>query len=146
MAARGISLRVAPAGQRLSMVHAEDLARGLICAAEAEGRGLYYMTDGMIHTYESISEQIARAVGKKTRTISVPAGLADLVSRAERLRGSLTGTKPLLTPDRALELSQEDWTCDDTRARLDIDYDSSISLPDGMRMTAEWYRSAGWLR
>ena len=145
MAARGISLRVAPAGQRLSMVHAEDLARGLICAAEAEGRGLYYMTDGMIHTYESISEQIARAVGKKTRTISVPPGLADLVSRAERLRGSLTGTKPLLTPDRALELSQDDWTCDDTRARLDIDYDSSISLPDGMRMTAEWYRSVGWL-
>jgi nucleoside-diphosphate-sugar epimerase len=145
MAARGISLRVAPAGQRLSMVHAEDLARGFVCAAEAEGRGLYYMTDGMIHTYESISEQISRAVGRKTRTIAVPRGIADLVSRADRFRGSLTGTKPLLTPDRALELSQDDWTCDDTRARLDIDYESSISLPDGMRKTAEWYRSVGWL-
>jgi nucleoside-diphosphate-sugar epimerase len=68
-----------------------------------------------------------------------------MISRAERLRGSLTGTKPLLTPDRALELSQHDWTCDDTHARLDIDYESTISLPDGMRMTAEWYRVHGFL-
>ena len=145
LAKYGLALRVAPPGQRLSMVHAEDLARGLVRAAEAEGRGVYYMTDGMIHTWEGIMEQIARAVGKRPRVIGVPSGLADIVSRAERLRGSLTGTKPLLTPDRALELSQYDWTCDDTRARLDIDYESSISLPEGMRMTAEWYRAHGFL-
>lgn len=145
LAKYGLALRVAPPGQRLSMVHAEDLARGLVRAAEAEGRGVYYMTDGMIHTWEGIMEQIARAVGKRPRVIGVPSGVADIVSRAERLRGSLTGTKPLLTPDRALELSQHDWTCDDTRARLDIDYESSISLPDGMRMTAEWYRAHGFL-
>ncbi len=145
LAKLGLALRVAPPGQRLSMVYAEDLARGLICAAEAEGRGVYYMTDGMIHTWESVTEQVARVVGKRSRTIGVPAAVADLLSRAERMRGSLTGTKPLLTPDRALELSQMDWTCDDTRARLDIDYESSISLPDGMRLTADWYRKEGWI-
>ncbi len=145
LALRGVAFRVAPPGQRLSMIHAEDLARGLVCAAEAEGRGLYYMTDGMIHTYESITEQIARAVGKPVRIIGVPGAVADAVSRADRLRASLTGAKPLLTPDRVIELSQLDWTCDDTRARLDIDYESTISLPDGMRMTAEWYRNQGWL-
>ena len=145
MAIRGIALRVAPAGQRLSMIHAEDLARGLVCAAEAEGRGLYYMTDGMIHTYESITEQIARAVGNRVRIIGIPLSVADMAARADRLRGSLLGAKPLLTPDRVLELSQDDWTCDDTRARLDIDYESSITLPDGLRMTAEWYRTVGWL-
>ena len=145
MAIRGVALRVAPAGQRLSMVHAEDLARGLVCAAEAEGRGLYYMTDGMIHTYESITEQIARAVGKRVKTLGVPIAVADVAARADRLRGSLLGTKPLLTPDRVLELSQPDWTCDDTRARLDIDYESRIALPDGLRATAEWYKSVGWL-
>lgn len=146
LALQGVALRVAPSGQRLSMIHAEDLARGLICAAEGEGRGVYYMTDGMVHTWESVMAQVARAVGKIPRVISVPGGLADLVSRAERMRGILTGSKPLLTPDRALELSQLDWTCDDSFARLDLGYESSISLPDGMRMTAEWYRAHGWLR
>lgn len=145
LALRGLALRVAPVGQRLSLVYAGDLARGLVCAAEAEGRGLYYMTDGMVHTWESIIEQVFRAVGRKPRVIPVPRALAGAIARAERVRGSLTGAKPLLTPDRLFELSQYDWTCDDTRARLDIDYESAVSLPDGMRMTAEWYRSNGWL-
>ena len=65
--------------------------------------------------------------------------------RLEMLRASLFGGKPLLTPGRIIELSQASWTCDDTRARLDIDYESSIALPDGIRSTAEWYRSNRWL-
>ncbi len=145
LAMRGLALRVAPEGQRLSLVFVEDLARGLVCAAEAEGRGLYYMTDGMVHTWESIIEQVFRAVGKKPHVLAIPGAVANTIARAERMRGSITGSKPLLTPDRVLELSQYDWTCDDTRARLDIDYESAVSLPDGMRMTAEWYRANGWL-
>jgi nucleoside-diphosphate-sugar epimerase len=145
LAARGVALRVAPEGQQLSMVHVEDLTRGLACAAETEGRGLYYMTDGMIHTWESVLDNVSRAVGKKTKTIAVAPFLADGLSRLEVLRASMFGSKPLLTPDRIIELSQSSWTCDDTRARLDIDYESSIALPDGMRSTAEWYRKQGWL-
>lgn len=145
LVSRGLALRVAPEGQKLSMVHAEDLARGLACAAETEGRGLYYMTDGMIHTWESVIENVSRAVGKKPRVIGVPSGIADFIATADQFRASLFGAKPLLTPDRMKELSQDNWTCDDTRARLDIDYESSISLPDGFKATAEWYRSNKWL-
>jgi dihydroflavonol-4-reductase len=145
LVSRGLALRVAPEGQKLSMVHAEDLARGLACAAETEGRGLYYMTDGMVHTWESIIEHVARAVGKNPRVIGVSSGVADFIARAEQFRASLFGAKPLLTPDRMKELSQQNWTCDDTRARLDIDYESSISLPDGLKSTAAWYRTNKWL-
>lgn len=145
LAARGIALRVAPEHQLLSLVHVEDLARGLARAAETEGRGLYYMTDGMVHTWESVLDNVARAVGKRTKIIAIPQFVADGLSRLEILRASMFGSKPLLTPDRIIEMSQSSWTCDDTRARLDIDYESSITLPDGMRSTAEWYRKQGWL-
>jgi dihydroflavonol-4-reductase len=146
LAARGLALRVAPENQRLSLVHVEDLARGFVCAAEAEGRGLYYMTDGMLHTWESIMEAIARVVRKTPRVIAIPPGVARLIARAETLRASVLGSKPLLTTGRITELMQGDWSCDDTRARLDLDYESSISLPDGLKMTAEWYRANKWLR
>lgn len=145
LVSRGLALRVAPEGQKLSMVHAEDLARGLACAAESEGRGLYYMTDGMIHTWESVIEHVSRAVGKKPRVVGVPSGVAEFISRGEQFRASLMGAKPLLTPGRMKELSQQNWTCDDTRARLDIDYESSISLPEGLKSTAAWYRANKWL-
>lgn len=145
LAARGLALRVAPEGQRLSLIHAEDLARGLACAAETEGRGLYYMTDGMVHTWESVMGHIARAIGKAPRVVSVAPGVATFVSRIEMLRASIFGAKPLLTPDRVTELTQASWTCDDTRARLDIDFESEIALPDGIKGTADWYRAQGWL-
>ena len=103
------------------------------------------MTDGMVHTWESVAESISRAVGRKAKVLSIPPMVADGLSRLEVLRASLFGSKPLLTPDRITELSQSSWTCDDTRARLDIEYESSISLPDGFRMTADWYRAQGWL-
>ena len=145
LVSKGLALRIAPEGQRLSLVHVEDLARGFVSAAESEGRGLYYMTDGMIHTWESIIDNIARAVGKKPKVIAIPSSLADMISRADVFRSSFIGAKPLLTPDRILELTQANWTCDDTRARLDIDYESSISLPEGLKSTADWYRSQRWL-
>jgi nucleoside-diphosphate-sugar epimerase len=145
MAARGIAFRVAPENQLLSMVHVEDLARGMVQAVEREGRGRYYMTDGMTHTWAAIMESISRAVGTTPRVIGIPAGVADFVSRTERLRASIMGSKPLLTPGRITELMQANWTCDDTFARLDIGYESSISLPEGIRSTADWYRQAGWL-
>ena len=141
----GLALRVAREGQRLSLVHVEDLARGMATGAESDGRGLYYMTDGMVHTWESVIEHIARGVGKKPRIISIAPGVVDLFSRAERLRASLFGSKPLITPDRVIELMQANWTCDDTRARLDIDYESSVALPEGIKSTAEWYKTNGWL-
>ena len=77
--------------------------------------------------------------------IPIAPGIASFVSRLDVLRASIFGAKPLLTPDRVTELTQASWTCDDTRARLDIDYDSQIALPDGIRSTAEWYRSMKWL-
>jgi dihydroflavonol-4-reductase len=145
LAARGFALRVAPEGQLLSLVHAEDLARGLACAAETEGRGLYYMTDGMVHTWESVMQHISRSVGTTPRVIPIAPGLAAFASRIDMLRASIFGAKPLLTPDRVTELTQASWTCDDTRARLDIDYESQIGLPEGIKGTAQWYRAQRWL-
>jgi nucleoside-diphosphate-sugar epimerase len=145
MAARGIALRIAPESQLLSMVHVGDLVRGMLQAVERDGKGTYYMTDGMVHTWGSILDTIARALGTKPRVVGIPYGIADLVSRTERLRAALMGTKPLITPGRIVELAQARWTCDDTFARLDIDYESLISLPDGIRQTADWYRQARWL-
>jgi nucleoside-diphosphate-sugar epimerase len=103
------------------------------------------MTDGMVHTWGSILDTISRALGTRPRVVGIPYGIADLVSRTERLRAALMGTKPLITPGRIVELSQARWTCDDTFARLDINYESLVSLPDGIRQTADWYRQARWL-
>ena len=49
----------------------------------------------------------------------------------------------LLTRERAWDLLQPNWTCDDTRARTELAYRPTVSLEEGMRDTAAWYRAQG---
>lgn len=145
LAARGLALRIGPPGQRLSLVHARDLALGLATAAGREARGLYYMSDGVVHTWTEVVDGIAAAVGRSARVVAVPRAAALLVAHADRARARWLGGKPLLTPDRVRELSLPEWTCGDTRARRELGYASRTALEEGLGETAAWYRSHGWL-
>jgi nucleoside-diphosphate-sugar epimerase len=141
----GIAPHIASRMQVLSIVHVSDLVRGMISAAKPHANGLYYMTDGTPHTWDDIIKAISNSLGKLPRYVAVSPGLADFVAKVERLRGIVLGGKPMITPDRLIELSQNDWTCSDLWARLDLDYESRVELGDGISSTTEWYRSNGWL-
>jgi nucleoside-diphosphate-sugar epimerase len=145
LATRGFALHVGPAGQRLSMVHVRDLARGMAdAAAHGLGRGVYYVS-GAAHSWEEIVGALAHAAGRRVRSIPVPIGAASLAAHVGRLAARVTGRKPLLTPDRVRDLAQRDWTCDDGRARRELSYAPRIALADGMRDTLAWYRREGWV-
>lgn len=131
--------------QKLSMVHVSDLVRGVLQIADNDGRGIYYMTDGPPHTWEELLNAIGDAVGRKPKFVAISPGFADVVAKLERVRGIVLGGKPIITPDRLTELFQTDWTCSDVRARLDLEYEPQVPLAEGLKSTAQWYRSAGWL-
>lgn len=141
----GIAPHVASPDQKLSIVHVSDLVRGIRSIAETDARGVFYMTDGEPHTWFDIIGAIAKAVGRSPRFLAVSPGVAEALAKVERFRGLVMGDKPKLTPDRLIELSQNDWTCSDLRARLELDYEPSIALAPGMFSTVEWYRAARWL-
>jgi len=85
------------------------------------------------------------AVGRPSHIIPLPAAVLQVAARGARAWARLSGAKAVLTPERARDLLQPAWTCDDSRARRDLGYAPAIALADGMRATAEWYRAAGWL-
>lgn len=145
LASRGLAVRLAPEGQRLSFVHARDLAAGLALAAEREATGKYYMSDGQVHLWEDVMTGIGAAIGHVLRVVSLPTGILHAAARLDRTRALLLGRKPLLTPDRARELSGPDWSCSDDLAREELGYESRIPLLDGLFETAEWYRVEGWV-
>src|SRR5690606_36994055 len=139
-ATRGLAVRSGPRGQRLSFIHVYDLVEGIALSAERHATGLYYMSDGVVHRWEDIIAGIADAVGRSPRIISVPGLMLRGAARANRLVARLTGRKPLLTPDRVLELRARDWSCDDGLARHELGYESQVELARGLRETAKWYR------
>jgi dihydroflavonol-4-reductase len=146
LARRGIALRIASESQKVSIVHVADLVRGFVAAADAPSGGTYFMTDGVSHSWRELVDGIGSAVGRVPRVIPVPRAVALAAASIGRALSALSGRKPLLTPDRVAEMSQIDWSCDDSRARRELGYVSTIPLNRGLQETADWYRSVGWLK
>jgi nucleoside-diphosphate-sugar epimerase len=88
-------------------------------------------------------DAIADAVGTRVWRVPLsPAAYVGLVwvwGQLSRIVGSL----PPYTAERARESVAPDWSCDDSRARRELGFTSELSLIDGMRATAAWYRAQG---
>jgi nucleoside-diphosphate-sugar epimerase len=145
LAAHGLAIRTGPARQQLAFIHVGDLAQGLVRAGETPRAAGVYFVNGGNHSWEELIAAIGRAVGRQLTVVPLP---ASVVRTAGFLAGSWTryiGGRPFLTRERAWDLLQPNWTCDDTRARTELAYRPTVTLEDGMRETAAWYRAQGWL-
>lgn len=150
LARHGLALRVAPPDQRLTMIHARDLAAALVLAARrapppAGAVPRYHVSDGVTYSWRAVIEAIGAAVGRVPRVIPVPGSIAATVAAATTAVALVRHRKPLLTVHRISELAARDWSCDITRARRELGFEPAVRLEDGMRETAEWYRAQGWL-
>ena len=143
MASRGFVLLPPPG--RLSVLHADDLARLLLALiAPAAPSGVTIEPDdghgGWTHV--EFGKALGAAVGRKVRTISMPRLALAAAARADRL---LRGSRAKLTPDRAAYFSHSDWVADPARAVPPELWHPEIPTEQGLADTATWYRAAGWL-
>jgi nucleoside-diphosphate-sugar epimerase len=141
----GLAPRIGSAAQRLSMVHVHDLVDGLRRAAELGASGAVYYVSGSVHSWREVIAALGGAVGRTVRELPIPSLAASAAALGSRSLARLMGTKPLLTPDRVRDMMQASWVCDDTRARTELGYSPRVSLDEGVRSTATWYREHGWL-
>ena len=145
MAARGLVLLPPPG--RLSLLHADDLARLLLAlAAPAAPSGLTVEPDDGRPggwTHRDFADALAAAVGRsKVGKLSMARPILAAAARADRL---LRGAKAKLTPDRAAYFSHPDWVADPARAVPSELWSAQIPTKQGLADTAGWYRQAGWL-
>jgi nucleoside-diphosphate-sugar epimerase len=137
-----------PAGeaQRLSLVHARDLADALLLAeTRGPGGASYYVTSGPPVTTGAFADAIGRALGKKPLRFGVPSVMLKAAVTCAEAWARATGRPARLTRERLADWTEPDWTVDDTRARAELGYAPRIDLEAGIAETAAWYRSAGWI-
>jgi len=104
-----------------------------------------YYVNGANQTWEEIVAAIGNAVGRRPVVVPLPAVAVRTAGYVARAWSRLTGVKPLLTPERAWDLRQPSWTCNDARARKELGYQPTVTLDEGMRETATWYKAQGWM-
>ena len=141
-----LGLMLMPPKGRVSVIHADDLARLLLALAgpAAPGNILIEADDGKPGgwTHREFARALAAAVGTKAAVISSPGILLRLAARADQL---LRGEKAKLTVDRAAYFSHRNWVVEPKRACPPQLWRPQVDTVQGLKDTADWYRAQGWL-
>lgn len=136
-----------PSEPTLSLVHARDLAAGIVDASfsPTAERETYLLGSTRPYAWNEIKDAATLALDTWAITVPVPPSLVGAVGMLAEGWGTLTGTYPPLNRDKAREIQYACTACSVEKARHDFDYTPRISLEDGIAETIQWYRARGWL-
>jgi nucleoside-diphosphate-sugar epimerase len=138
MAKRGLIL-LPPEG-RLSLIHADDLARLLIALAEAKSPpALTEPDDGKPGgwTHRELAFALGEAVGRNVFAVSMPGAAVRL---GALLDGLIRRDRAKLTTDRAAYFCHPDWVADPALIPPPVLWAPAIDTHEGLRATREWYQ------
>jgi uncharacterized protein YbjT (DUF2867 family) len=145
MARRGL-VALPPKGH-FSVIHVDDLCRLILALLdEADTWSQIYEPDdgregGWDHRH--FARTLGRLYGKRAATFALPKPVLRVASGLDRLfrRG---GAK--LTADRVGYFCHPDWVVAAERRPPASLWQPRVKTATGLKQTAEWYRSEGWLK
>lgn len=144
---KGVLPLIGNQGRQLSLVYVKDLVRGMHAAAISERTvgETYFLTDGVVHSWWEVAQAIAQSLDKRPVRLHVPVFLLDIVSIFTEAVARIAGKPATLNRQKMIDLKQQYWVCDDTKAVKHIDYRAAYPLEKGIEETARWYLDNGWL-
>lgn len=138
-----------PPGARYSMIYGPDCAAACIRALDApvQAGQVLYVDDGHPISFGEMISQVEAAVGKKAwLRVPLPPAVVRGAATVSELFGKATNQAVMLTRDKCNELHEKGgWVCDGTLAQSLLDWQPKVQFSEGVRLTADWYRQAGWL-
>ena len=141
-----LGLMLMPPKGRVSVIHADDLARLLLALAgpSVPSNILVEPDDGKPGgwTHREFARALAAAVGTRPAIVSSP-GI--LLRAAAHLDQWWRGEKAKLTTDRAAYFSHRNWVIEPKRACPPQLWQPRIDTLQGLADTAVWYRAQRWL-
>jgi nucleoside-diphosphate-sugar epimerase len=145
--ARGWAPHPTRLADRLSLVHAADLAQAFERVADAAtpGGGIWFAAHPEVLTVADLIAAAERALGRRARRAQVPPGLLRLVGRLADLCAQVTGRASLFGTDRLREVGARHWVCSPRRLVEEAGWRPRRDLATGFAETVAWYRQAGRL-
>jgi len=145
---RGVALTIGSWDREVSLIHISDLVQGLLVASarrpEPSGR-IYYLAHPEPVTWRAFARAAGEALGRDPLLVSVPIRMARAVALALETVAALQHTSTSLNRERVLEIAQERWVCDPSRAITELRFTPRITIAQGIPETVAWYRDARWL-
>jgi len=145
-ATRGFLPLVGRPSAAYTFIHIRDAVRAIVAAVDrAPDREIVFVGHPQPVGVRELLEQIRAAANPAARIVRIPPPVLYLAAVAGELTRSLTGGTPAINRRRYVELTSPGFVCRVDRLRDRLGVVPAVNLDEGIRETAEWYRSAGWL-
>lgn len=136
-----------PPSGATSMIHVDDLAELLIALvpfSPKTRRRMYEPDDGRQGgwSHQEMAKAIGAAMGRNPFVAQLPKSVLEMAAKTDRL---MRGDAAKLTADRVGYMCHPNWVARSDKAVPTDVWQPSIETPDGLKMTAEWYRANNWL-
>jgi nucleoside-diphosphate-sugar epimerase len=147
MVAGGWVTRFSGKTQMASLIHVADLVRGLFDAGLSSSTvgKTYYLAHSRFWDFKTIGEEMAAAIGVKTKTLFIPIGLVPAIGWGAGVVSRITRRGNPLSSDRIRDLMAPAWTCDSSLAEREFGFRAEVDIPEGIPPVMQWYRKEGWI-
>jgi len=148
LAHKGLEMSIGRKPQRLSFIHAEDVAGAVFRILETPDiiRRKIILSDGNAYQTEDLGAAVRQALGKKnTLKIRLPLELIRPIAAVTETIGRWQNKAVPLNRNKIAELAAENWHCDAGPLLDDLRYQPKYDLYKGMVNTVQWYQHKGWL-
>ena len=106
---------------------------------------IFFLSDGNDYRMEEIGDIVAQAMRITAFRIRVPKRMILGIAWFSEYLFKIFGRPSLLNKDKAEEMIQKDWVCDITKAKTLLGFEPRVPLPEGAKLTFEWYKKEKWL-
>jgi len=145
--------------RRFSLIHAADLAEALVTTIRTGRRivpasdpqsesaaGYYFFAAPEQPTYAELGSLIGTALNRpRVRILRTPEWVTWGAAAATELFSRVRRQPSIFNVDKIREATAGSWICTPKRAQDELGFSVSVSLPDRLAQTAEWYQREGWL-
>ena len=120
---KGLATLIGFGDSRVSLVHARDLARGIVLAMEvpAAHQQTYFITSDEFYSWPQIVDVTKTAMSKSfVLPLRLPHALVLGIAGTVGFFGKLSGKPPVLDYEKGLDLIQPYWICSSDKARREL--------------------------
>lgn len=145
--AKGLDPYIGKQRQVLSFVYVTDLVEALLsaCRPAEEALKIYNISDGNAYSRYAMADIYKMFFDKKLFRMHVPTFLVRQVAVIMQALYQKSEKTPVLYPERIRELTAQNWACDISRAKEELNFSPQYNLKKGLGETLEWYKENNWL-
>ena len=126
----------------------KDIVNGVILAAESPAAvgQTYFLGEDRVYSSREIVRHIIDVLGKKTVKIRIPYFIVYTMAFLIETFSNLTGKHPLIRRHSVSAYLNSNWRFSMKKARKELKFETRYALPEGLKITADWYKEEGIIK